>query len=467
MAWLTLSSAAAHVVAAGTPVESSHATLHLRLLTTLSTRVTASGDAFLAEVTRPLLDEANLAAIPVGARVEGRVVQSLGVGLGLKRERAQLGLRFDEIVLPNGDRLPLNGSLAAIDNAREDVDRTGRIRGIRATHNLAERMNVRLGGVRFTPFRLAYRSTMTAMPLPGMSLWFANGLIFGLTDPEIHYPPGSDFELRLHAAWAHPARFPVYRGERPAAPGEASALTEFVESQPSLSRFEKGGAEADPVNLVILGAPTPAFEAAGWHGADARGRRHCFRALRAIATAKPYQRGPMTPLLLAGQRPIAEWQKSLNTYAKRHHLRLWRASQDWQGQAAWLVAATHDTGLAVEGRRLTHSVDRRLDRERERIIADLLLTGCVDSVTYVHRPPTGVRPWITDGRVAVLQLNACQSPAEVTTLASTTPAGPSLRWRLLQRVTLNARNTLLRENNLYRGYDLVRHLVHWRKQSAD
>lgn len=440
-------------------------TLHLRLLTPLSTRTSASGDAVAAAVTRPMRVGEHDALVPVGAVVKGRVLEARGVGLGLKRERARLSFRFDDLVLPGGERLSLDAAFAGFDNARETVDKSGRVRGIRSTNALSDRMNVRLGGLRFTPFRMAFRSAMATFPLQSMAVWFANGMIFGLTDPEIHYPAGSDFELRLLSEWQHEARFPVYRGERPSSGPPPAVLEDFLDQQPALSYFEKGRAEADPVNLVLMGEPDRAFIAAGWHGADAQGRRNCFRALRAVATESPYAHGPMTPLVLNGERPAAEWQKGLNTYARRHHLRVWPAPGALAGEPAWLVAATHDIGLTVEARRLTHRVDRRLDLERERVVYDLLLTGCVDSVTYVERPRVATRSWITDGRVAVVRLNACANP----TVAPASGPLPtrSLPWRLLQRLTLNARNTLLRENNFYRGYDFIRNVRQWKRQRGD
>jgi hypothetical protein len=290
-------------------------------------------------------------------------------------------------------------------------------------------------------------------------------MIFGLADPEIHFPAGSDFELTLRTEWTHEARFPVYQGQRPESAVDLAAMQDFLDAQPSVSYFEKGGAEADPVNLVLLGLPDRAFAAAGWWGADEKRRRNCFRALRAVATASAYARGPMTPLLLDGERPAAEWQKSLNTYEKRHHLRMWSASAPFEGQPAWLVAATHDVGLAIRGSKLTHRVSRHLDRERERIVADLLLTGCVDSVTYVERPMAGTRGWVSDGRVAVVRLNACAEPSM--TPESGPPPQRSLGWRLLQRFTLNARNTVVRENNIYRAYDLGRSIRQWRRKQDD
>ena len=439
--------------------------LHLRLLTRLSSRQARPGVPFSAFVTRPLLlhDEA---AVPVGTRLEGSVAAARQVGLGFQHERARIALDFHRLIFPDGAIVPLHASLAGVDNAREEVDAAGRIRGIRSTHSLGDRMNVRLGGFRLTTLPIAYRSLVASYPLEFLPLWFANAMIFGLTDPEIEFPAGSEFQIRLREPWPYAERFPVYRGERPERLRTDPALTALVESLPALSRFEKSGLEADPVNVVLVGSPAAAFRAAGWKGADERRRGSCFRAMRAIATEAPYGTGPMNTLLLQDRRPDGEWQKGLNTYNKRHHLRAWAAHELWDGDPLWLLAATHDIGLNVRGGALTHEIDQRIDREREKVVADLLLTGCVDAVTYVHRPIAGRRLWVTDGRVAVVRLNVCASPVRWDSdfEPDDGPAAPrSLVWRMLQRISLNARNTLLRENHAYRAYDLVRHLVMWRR----
>jgi hypothetical protein len=79
----------------------------------------------------------------------------------------------------------------------------------------------------------------------------------------------------------------------------------------------------------------------------------------------------------------------------------------------WVAAATHDTGIEFSQQDLTfiHTIDPLIDRERAKIVADLLLTGRVSALALVPRPDvpkatknaTGDRVE-TDGRMAVLAL---------------------------------------------------------------
>ena len=56
----------------------------------------------------------------------------LAVGFGFVHERATLELAFHEYELADGNRYPLGAHLQFIENAREEVDSRGRIRGILA-----------------------------------------------------------------------------------------------------------------------------------------------------------------------------------------------------------------------------------------------------------------------------------------------------------------------------------------------
>ena len=65
----------------------------------------------------------------------------------------------------------------------------------------------------------------------------------------------------------------------------------------------------------------------------------------------------------------------------------------------------------------THEIQNDVDLERDKVVSELVFTGCVDSVSYVKRrqPATdiamdGRKGVTTDARVAVVELNACDTP---------------------------------------------------------
>ena len=118
----------------------------------------------------------------------------------------------------------------------------------------------------------------------------------------------------------------------------------------------------------------------------------------------------MANLKFDGRPSDATFQKSLDTFAKRHHIRLWREEQS----DVWLGAATEDIKCKVRALRVTHDTDRYIDNERAKVVNDLVFTGCVDRGALVPRGSRGrsetAHSVLTDSDVAVLQLNACESP---------------------------------------------------------
>ncbi len=60
-----------------------------------------------------------------------------------------------------------------------------------------------------------------------------------------------------------------------------------------------------------------------------------------------YSTAPVSTLLYQDAEPTVVFQKSFNTIAKRHHIRIWRAG-DFEGNEVWLGAATHDAGVGFQ-----------------------------------------------------------------------------------------------------------------------
>jgi hypothetical protein len=132
---------------------------------------------------------------------------------------------------------------------------------------------------------------------------------------------------------------------------------------------------------------------------------------RAYAEDRGWSEAPMSVPLLAGQKPGLDFEKPNNTFAMRHHLRIWRRPGDFQGHPIWICAATHDIGISSSAAKRTfiHTIDSEIDRERAKVVADLLFTGQVKGLSLVSRPAapqhsqnaTGDK-LETDGRMAVL-----------------------------------------------------------------
>jgi hypothetical protein len=189
-----------------------------------------------------------------------------------------------------------------------------------------------------------------------------------------------------------------------------------------------------------------------------------IKAIRAIAENRALADAPMRMLLLDGLQPDMQLQKSMDTFEKRDHLRVWARDRELEGREVWASAATRDLAAVFSIRPFgfTHQIQDDVDLERDQVVSDLAFTGCVDSIAYVARPDTvrtsgelyrkGV---FTDSRVAVISLNSCVQPREDLSDAGSMAQAPKMvRW--VRRVTLTARNHYLRDNWIWRGGEAIR-----------
>jgi len=89
--------------------------IHALLDTPLSTRVSKPGDRFTATIADQVSANNGAVVIPNGARVEGEVADAEdSKALAALHDKVQLSLRFRDIVLPNGQTLPLSATLISV-----------------------------------------------------------------------------------------------------------------------------------------------------------------------------------------------------------------------------------------------------------------------------------------------------------------------------------------------------------------
>jgi hypothetical protein len=162
----------------------------------------------------------------------------------------------------------------------------------------------------------------------------------------------------------------------------------------------------------------------------------------------------MGKLTLNGSPADAAYQKSLNTFSRRHHLRVWK---DPDHPDVWFSAATEDTAIRVKKLHLTHSIDPHIDDERAKVVNDLVFTGCVDSAALLSRdsvPGTvnekGDGVLITDGNIAALRLNDCHA-------SQRPPLGfARTRPRRLVQGLVALRKDIVRSNLAFVGYRMMK-----------
>ena len=88
--------------------------MHATLDTPLSTKTSKPGDRFTATISDPVGDNSSVAVIPTGSRIEGEVAEADGETLAALRDKSKLSLRFRDVVLPNGQALPLTATLISV-----------------------------------------------------------------------------------------------------------------------------------------------------------------------------------------------------------------------------------------------------------------------------------------------------------------------------------------------------------------
>lgn len=384
MALLTLGAAGAAEIPAGARIE-------IRLKTMVSSRQSKAGDPVEAVVIAPVVADGQIWMAP-GEVLKGTVREVRAAGPD-GDPQAGLDLDFGEW---RGKKL--SAKVVEVNNGREKVEETGRILGIAASETLTSQMDKGLE-------KLGQRSGSLA----GL-LQVAKGALLKKAEFDIGYDAGVELDLALTKALEieKPADMQL-----PAVDGVEELYT-LVNAQPFQTTAERPVKPSDITNLMFIGSRErleAAFQAAGWGTAAALSSETGLETVRAVVENRGYKEAPMSILLLEGRGPDLVFQKQHNTFAKRHHLRIWRRPGEFQGKAVWVCAATHDIGIdfSPENRTFIHKIDSKIDRERAKVVNDLLLTGKVKGLALVERgavPKKGMNATgdaiETDGAMAVL-----------------------------------------------------------------
>lgn len=371
--------------------------LQIRLTTPVAASAAKVGQAVKSVLIAPVFVGGQL-AIPSGVVVEGQVKQVHASTAA--NDAASLLLNFDRVRDTKGTSAALDALVVGIDNARESVDGSGRVNGILASNTASGRMDSGIAKV------------SDKYPTFAELLKDFKGAVLKEADSDINYPAGVELTLRLNKAlaWNGPAGNLDLKPIEPQA-----ALAALVNVEPYRTTAQSPPSPSDMTNLMFLGTEEQlqaAFHAAGWASAAALDGKSKLETFRALAENRSYDEAPVSILLLDRRPPDLVFQKQNNTFAQRHHLRIWRRPETFQGRPVWVCAATHDIGIdfSRESRTFTHKVDTQIDRERSKVVNDLLFTGKVQALSLVERPAvpktatnaTGDQ-LITDGNMAVLE----------------------------------------------------------------
>ncbi|MFL6464491.1 MAG: LssY C-terminal domain-containing protein [Bryobacteraceae bacterium] len=436
MSTLILPCQAAELLSAGTGIE-------VRLSVSTGSRTSYADDPIQGVVIAPVFSEGKL-LIPPGTLISGRIEKVQRLGLGLKHLTAILEYRFDSLHWPNGQTSPISAQLVKVETAKEQVNAGGVIRGIYPTASLSS-------SVAFYALPIICMDPELAAPILGIKFVIARS-----PDPEIYLPAGTEVILKLTAPAHIPSSGAPSNYLAPLSAEEVDNAHQILAKLPQQRTNRGRNHPSDLVNILFLGDQASidrAFHAAGWSGAHRRSLLSIYRMYHCMVQRNGYRMAPMGKLTLNGLSADAEYQKSLNTFSKRHHLRLWRQGQE----DAWLSAATEDISYKFRRMHLTHATDPLIDNERNKVLNDLAFTGCLDAGIMMTRnlldnvePPE--RSIATDGKIAVVRLNNCQNPQTMPVESAT--SGPRARGRPVQ-ILVALRNDIIRSNPISLAFNTV------------
>ena len=386
-------------------------TLRLRLDAAVYSDRSRTGDPIEATVTYPLCKTGeNISCkdgellIPPGTKVNGTVL--FAQKAPNKYSRPLLVLDFSNIVHMPDKRSPLYAHVLAVDNARETV-RNNEILGIIQPH-ASKKLSIAMVAIG------------AGNPIAGYAIKGVQTVYGRSIRREIAYPAGTDIQAQI-------VRYSILK-EKLAWTGWPqltvdSQLQHLVFNAP-MRTTATNGTPSDPTNLMFIGSEQEliaAFSEAGWLQANDLNVKSAMKVATATLRQTGYNDAPMSTLLLQGQPPNLVFQKALNTFAKRHHLRMWKVKQDYNGRNVWVAAATHDIATTSEsaGTKWSHRIDPHIDREREWVETDLLFIGTAKARAQVDRPKAPKQlsnatgdDIVTDGKMSVVELARRSAPQE-------------------------------------------------------
>jgi hypothetical protein len=357
--------AAAARIPSGTPIQ-------IRLTKEINTSTAKVGDLFEAVVIAPVVVDGRI-MMPAGAALKGHVKEVTAAVN--PDDQPALALAFDDIRDSSGKRANVAAKVTDVDNAREAVDADGRIQGIIASKTGSGRLDQGINKI------------SEKYPSFGELLGTVKQVVLKDPDANIDYKPGVEMTVALTKPldWTGSVTGPDIAPIEP-----QDQLARLVNSQPFRTATEKDQRPSDVTNLMFLGTRQQiedAFQKAGWSAAAKLNDQSKLETFRAMAEMRGYQEAPVSVLFLDGRPPDLVFEKLNDTFAARHHVRIWQRPGTFNGKPIWVCSATHDTGIdfSEANRTFIHKIDPKIDLERAKVVNDLLLTGLVRGLALVER----------------------------------------------------------------------------------
>lgn len=365
-----------------------------RLFIRLNTEVSTETSHYRAPVTAHVVREVSTAdgvVIPLAATVSGNI--SKLIPSSNPTDRARIKLQFDHLEIPGQRSMAILGHVTDVENAKEAVLPDGTVQGVLASELPVSFIDSALGkfGSLGADAQKKVGNPNTSIELPaGTDLQFVLDKPLDLNQT---YPPAAESVL----------------------PSDVQqAITRLLADAPQRCSG-KTGKPGDPLNLIFVGSQSEilhAFDQAGWAVPAQSSRSSLTKTAQAAIGDVGYGQTPISDLYLYGKKEELGFEKMFNTFAKRHHLRLWQAPvKTASGRNIWLASSTHDVGIDIHPGVISHATEASIDLERDKVGADLLAAGDVEAERLVTRPnplsdgvtATGGK-WNTDGFLRAIVL---------------------------------------------------------------
>jgi hypothetical protein len=172
--------------------------MHTTLDTPLSTKTSKPGDRFTATVSDPVGSNSGAVVIPGGSRVEGEVAEEdEGKTLAAFRGKGKLSLRFRDVVLPNGQALPLTATLISVHDTSgkntKKTDEEGQFQSSpRSNRDVVKSIGV--GGGIGTGAGLVFGSPLKGLAIGALA---GGGYVLATQGKDVNLPAQAGMVIRL------------------------------------------------------------------------------------------------------------------------------------------------------------------------------------------------------------------------------------------------------------------------------
>jgi hypothetical protein len=165
--------------------------------TPLSSKISKPGDRFTATIADPVRGSDGAVIIPPGARVEGEVADlEQEKAITALRDKPQLSLRFRDIVLPNGQTLPLAATLVSVNSTNgrntKKADEEGQVQAGRQGKDVAKDVGTGTGIA--APSSLNFGAPLKGLAVGALA---GGGYILPTKGKQVSLPAQTGMVIRL------------------------------------------------------------------------------------------------------------------------------------------------------------------------------------------------------------------------------------------------------------------------------